>query len=260
VTPRFAGKVALVTGGTSGIGAGVVRRLAADGAQVVFTGSNREAAERLSAATGAVFHAHRVEDAPGWVTLMASLTARFGRLDIAFANAGIETGDGSVESITIENWNRIVAVNLTGVMLTAQAVIPVMRHNPGGPVGSIIVNSSMSAYRPMGNFIAYSTTKGALVALTKSIAIHCANQNLKIRCNSIHPGVVETDMIRTVIERAPDPAAARAQFEGMAPLKRMARVEEIAGLVAFLASDEAAFVSGSEYSIDGASTAGMMGV
>jgi len=260
VTGRFSGRVALVTGGTSGIGAGAVRRMAAEGAQVVFTGSNREAADQLCAATGAVFYAHRVEDPAGWVTLMAALNERFGRLDIAFANAGIEMGDSSVETISLENWNRIVAVNLTGVMLTAQAAIKVMRNNPGGPTGSIIVNSSMNAYRPMGNFVAYSTTKGALVALTKSIAIHCANQGLKIRCNSIHPGVVETDMIRTVIERSPDPAAARAQFEGMAPLKRMARVEEVAALVAFLASDEAAFVSGSEYSIDGASTAGMMGV
>jgi 3(or 17)beta-hydroxysteroid dehydrogenase len=237
-----------------------VRRLAADGAQVVFTGSNREAADRLSAETGAVFYAQRVEDPEGWVSLMAALSERFERLDIAFANAGIEVGDGSVETISFENWNRIVAINLTGVMLTAQAVIKVMRNNPGGPIGSIIINSSMSAYRPMGNFVAYSTTKGALVALSKSIAMHCANQGLKIRCNSIHPGVVETDMIRTVIERSADPQAARAQFEGMAPLKRMARVEEVAGLVAFLASDEAAFVSGAEYSIDGASTAGMMGV
>jgi 3(or 17)beta-hydroxysteroid dehydrogenase len=260
MTSRFAGKVALVTGGTSGIGAGAVRRLSADGARVVFTGSNRDAADRLTAETGAVFYAHRVEDAAAWDTLMASITDRFGRLDIAFANAGIEVGDRSVEAISIENWNRIVAVNLTGVMLTAQSAIKLMRQNPGGPIGSIIVNSSMNAYRPMGNFVAYSTTKGALVALTKSIAIHCANQGLKIRCNSIHPGVVETDMIRTVIERAPDPVAARAQFEGMAPLKRMARVEEIAALVAFLASDEASFISGSEYSIDGASTAGMMGV
>lgn len=257
---RFAGKVALVTGGTSGIGAGAVRRLVADGAQVAFTGSNRDAADRLSAETGATFHAQRVEDAAGWGLLMPRLWERFGRLDIVFANAGIELGDGSVESISIEGWNRIVAINLTGVMLTAQAAVKAMRNNPGGPAGSIIINSSMSAYRPMGNFIAYSTTKGALIALTKSVAIHCANEGLKIRCNSIHPGVVETDMIRTVIERAPDPVAARAQFEGMAPLKRMARVEEIAGLVAFLASDEAAFVSGSEYSIDGASTAGMMGV
>ncbi len=257
---RFAGRVALVTGGTSGIGAGVVRRLCAEGARVAFTGSNRESAARLTAETGASFHPHRVEDATTWPALIAGILAQYGRMDIAFANAGIEVGDGSVESISIENWNRIVAINLTGVMLTAQAAVRAMRNNPGGPVGSIIVNSSMSAYRPMGNFIAYSTTKGALVALTKSIAMHCANQGLKVRCNSIHPGVVETDLIRTVIERAPDPAAARAQFEGMAPLKRMARVEEIAGLVAFLASDEAAFVSGSEYLIDGATTAGMMGV
>ncbi len=257
---RLAGKVALVTGGTSGIGAGAVRRLAADGAAVVFTGSNADAASVLTAETGARFRAHRVEDAASWPALMADIAAEHGRLDIAFANAGIESGDGSVESISIEGWDRLIAVNLTGVMLTAKAAVTMMRQNPGGPTGSIIINSSMSAYRPMGNFVAYSTTKGALIALSKSIAIHCANAATRIRCNSIHPGVVETDMIRTVIDRAPDPVAARAQFEGMAPMKRMAQVSEVAGLVAFLASDEAAFISGSEYGIDGASTAGMMGV
>ncbi len=260
MSKRLEGKVALVTGGTSGIGAGTVRRLAADGARVVFTGSNQEAAERISAETGASFHAHRVEDAAAWPALCESILSRFQRLDVAFANAGIEAGDGSIESITMDGWNAILAVNLTGVMLTAQAAVRCMRRNPGGATGSIIVNSSMSAYRPMGNFIAYSTTKGALIALTKSVAMHCANQGTRIRCNSIHPGVVETDMIRGVIDRAPDPKAARAQFEGMAPLKRMARVEEVAALVAFLASDEAAFISGSEYGIDGATTAGMMGV
>jgi NAD(P)-dependent dehydrogenase (short-subunit alcohol dehydrogenase family) len=257
---RFKDKVALVTGGTSGIGAGTVRRLAAEGARVVFTGSNREAAAQVEAESGARFYAHRVEDAAAWPALADMIAAQYGRLDIVFANAGIEAGDGSVESISIEGWNRIVAVNLTGVMLTAQAAVRLMRNNPGGPTGSIIINSSMSAYRPMGNFIGYSTTKGALIALSQSIAMHCANQGLQVRCNSIHPGVVETDMIRGVIDRAPDPKAARAQFEGMAPLKRMARVEEIAALVAFLASDEAAFISGSEYGIDGATTAGMMGV
>jgi len=260
MTKRLEGKVALVTGGTSGIGAGAVRRLSAEGAKVLYTGSNAEAAARLSKETGAAFYSHRVEDAASWPTLMNELKSRYGRLDIAFANAGIEAGDGSVESITIEGWNRLIAVNLTGVMLTCQAAVRAMRQNPGGASGSIIVNSSMSAYRPMGNFIAYSTAKGALIALTKSVAMHCANQGTRIRCNSIHPGVVETDMIRGVIDRAPDPAAARAQFEGMAPLKRMARVEEIAALVAFLSCDEASFISGSEYGIDGATTAGMMGV
>jgi NAD(P)-dependent dehydrogenase (short-subunit alcohol dehydrogenase family) len=257
---RLQGKVALVTGGTSGIGAGVVRRLIAEGAVVAFTGSNVAAAARLTQETGASFHPYRVEDEPAWAALMGELKYRYGRLDIAFANAGIEVGDGSVESITFEGWNRIIAINLTGVMLTARAAVQAMRQNPDGPRGSIIVNSSMNAYRPMGNFIGYSTSKGALIALTKSVALYCANLGTHIRCNSIHPGVVETDMIRTVIDRAPDPQAARTQFENMAPLKRMAQVHEIAGLVTFLASDEASFISGSEYGIDGASTAGMMGV
>lgn len=257
---RLQGKVALITGGTSGIGAGVVRRLAAEGARVAFTGSNQEAAARVAAETSASFHPQRVENADAWPALMEAVLERYGRLDIAFANAGIEAGDGSVESITLEGWNRIMAVNLTGVMLTAQAAVRAMRGNPGGPAGSIIINSSMSAYRPMGNFIAYSTSKGALIALSKSVALHCANAGLRIRCNSIHPGVVETDLIRHVIERSPNPPAARAQFESMAPLKRMAQVEEVAALVAFLACDEAAFISGSEYGIDGATTAGMMGV
>jgi 3(or 17)beta-hydroxysteroid dehydrogenase len=260
MSKRLQGKVALVTGGTSGIGAGTVRRLVAEGAQVAFTGSNRDAAARISAETGASFHPYRVEDEAGWPVLMDDIFKRYSRLDIAFANAGGESGDGSIESITLAAWNRLLSVNLTGAMLTAQAAVRAMRKNPGGPAGSIIINSSMNAYRPMGNFIAYSTTKMALIAVSKSVALHCAKEGLKIRCNTIHPGEVETEMIRGVIDRSPDPAAARAMFEGMAPMKRMATVDEVAGLVVFLGSDEAAFVSGSEYGMDGASTAGMMGV
>ena len=257
---RFEGKVALVTGGTGGIGAATVARLAQDGARVVFTGSNAGAAAKVCEATGAEFLPAKVEDPDRWAPLMETLIGRHGRLDIAFANAGIESGDGSVESIDITGWNRLIAVNLTGVMLTCQAAVRAMRANAGGATGSIIVNSSMSAYKPMGNFVGYSTTKGALIALTKSVAMHCANQGTKIRANSIHPGVVETDMIKNSIAKQVDPDAARAMYNGMAPLGRMAQVEEVAALVAFLASDEAAFISGGEYSIDGASTAGMMGV
>ena len=123
-----------------------------------------------------------------------------------------------------------------------------------------ILNSSMNAHIPLGNFVTYSTTKGAHIALAKSTAVHCAGQGLKVRCNVIHPGVVETDMIKGVIAGAPDADAARAMFEGMAPMKRMAHVDEIAGLVVYLGSDEAAFISGASYNIDGATTAGMMGV
>lgn len=257
---RLEGKVALVTGGTSGIGAGTVRRLTADGASVVFTGSNAEAAKALCDETGATFRTHKVQDAAAWPGLIDGILADHGRLDIAFANAGTEAGDGSVEDIGIDGWDNVIAVNQTGVMLTIQHAIRAMKANPDGPTGSIIVNSSMNAHRAMGNFVAYSVTKAAVVALVKSAAVHCGNQGYKIRTNAILPGVVETAMITNLIETSGDPAAARAAYSGMSPLKRMATVEEIAGLVAWLSSDEAAFVSGSEYVIDGATTAGMMGV
>jgi len=259
VQGRLEGKVALVTGGTSGIGAGTVARLAAEGARVVFTGSNAAAAA-LVAQTGAQFETHRVQDAASWPALMARIVDQHGRLDFAFANAGTESGDGSVEDITIDGWENVIAVNQTGVMLTIQHAIRAMKANPGGATGSIVVNSSMNAHRAMGNFVAYSVTKAAVVALAKSAAVHCGNQGYQIRVNAILPGVVETAMITNLIETAADPAAARAAYNGMSPLRRMARVEEIAGLVAWLASDESAFVSGSEYVIDGATTAGMMGV
>jgi len=254
---RLKDKVALVTGGTSGIGAATVRRLCAEGAQVVFTGRNASAAQPLCEQTGAYFQAQIVEDPEGWPVLMDWISMTFGRLDIAFANAGIEGADTDIEAIDVAAWDRIVAVNLTGPMLTAQHAIKVMKHNPEGPGGSIILNSSMNGILALGGNVGYSTTKGGLRLLAKSVAMHCANKGLRIRCNSIHPGVVETHMISQAIESAPDPALARATLEGLAPMKRMATVDEIAGLVVYLGSDEAAFITGSEYVIDGGSTAGM---
>jgi NAD(P)-dependent dehydrogenase (short-subunit alcohol dehydrogenase family) len=257
---RLEGKVALITGGTSGIGAASVRRLAAEGAKVVFTGSKEKQAAELIAETGALFHRHRVEDTAGWPALMDLIRERFGRLDIAFANAGIEGGDSNIEAVSLEAWDQIVAINLTGPMLTAKHAISVMRENPGGSCGSIIINSSMNGILALGGNVGYSTTKGGLRLLAKSVAVHCASQGLKIRCNTIHPGVIETTLIREVIAATPDPAAARHLFENLSPLKRMGSVEEIAALVAFLSSDEAAFITGSEYGIDGGSTAGLSGV
>lgn len=260
VQRRLEGKVALVTGGTMGIGAGTVRRLAAEGARVVFTGSNAEAAAAVSEGIDARFVPHRVQHAGAYAPLAAMIAADYGRLDLAFANAGTESGDGSIESIGIDGWNNVLGVNLTGVMLTVQMAVGLMKANPEGPTGSIVINSSMNAHRAMGNFMAYSVTKSAVVALAKSVAVHCAQSGYRIRCNAILPGVVETPLIMNLIAGAPDPAAARAAYEGMAPMKRMAQVEEIAAMVAFLAGDETAFVSGAEFTIDGATTAGMMGV
>ncbi|MGC6471888.1 MAG: SDR family NAD(P)-dependent oxidoreductase [Parvibaculales bacterium] len=257
---KLENKVAVITGGTSGIGAGTVAKFVEEGAQVVFTGSNEEKAAQVCGKTGARFVKHQVQDEAGWTRLMDSVREEHGRLDIMFANAGTEMGDASVEEIALEDWKRLLDINLTGMMLSAQMAVRAMRDNPGGATGSIIMNSSMNAFIPMGNYVTYSTTKGALIALAKSVAMHCANQGLQIRCNSIHPGVVETEMITNLIDGADDPAAARAGYESMAPLKRMATVAEVAGLVTYLASDEAAFISGAEYKMDGATTSGMMGL
>jgi 3(or 17)beta-hydroxysteroid dehydrogenase len=257
---RLEGKVALITGGTSGIGAATVARMRREGAQVVFTGSNAARAAEVCAATGASFHAHRIQDRPGWDVLVRVIRERYGRLDVVFANAGIEGADGSIENIGLDGWDEIVEVNLTGTMLTCKHAISVMRDNPGGPSGSIIINSSMNAMMALGMNLGYSVTKGAQRLLAKSVATYCANAGLTIRCNSIHPGVVETQLIKDAINSAPDPAAARALLCGLSPLKRMATVEEVAGLVVYLASDEAAFVTGAEYLMDGGSTAGLKGV
>lgn len=257
---RLEGKVALVTGGTSGIGAGTVERLCAEGATVIFTGSNRAAADRVCAATGAQFVAHDVTDAAAWDGLMADILSKHGRLDIAFANAGTESGDGSIEDIAIEGWNNVIGVNLTGVMLSVQHAMRAMAKNPDGPTGSIVVNSSMNAHRAMGNFVAYSVSKSAVVALVKSAAVHAGNRKYGIRVNAVLPGVVETALIVNLIDKSGDPAATRAAYEGLSPMGRMASVEEVAGMVAWLASDEARFCSGGEFTMDGASTAGMNGV
>jgi NAD(P)-dependent dehydrogenase (short-subunit alcohol dehydrogenase family) len=257
---RLEGKIALITGGTAGIGAATVRRLAEEGASVVFTGRNESAAAKVEAETGGIFYAHGVDDWATWPGLIDFIRTRFGRLDIAFANAGVEGGDTNIEAITQASWDQIVSVNLTGPMLTAKHAIELMKQNPDGPGGSIILNSSMNGILALGGNVGYSTTKGALRLLAKSVAMHCANSGLNIRCNTIHPGVVETQMITAAIATAPDPQAARRTLEGLSPMKRMARMEEVAALVAYLASDDAAFVSGGEYLIDGASTAGLNGI
>jgi 3(or 17)beta-hydroxysteroid dehydrogenase len=257
---RLVGKVALVTGGTSGIGAATVQRLTSEGATVVFTGRNVAAGERVVRETGGHFRVHSVEDRPGWEGLMAGIHEQFGRLDIAFANAGIEGGDTNIEAIALDDWDRIVEVNLTGPMLTAKHAIALMRDNPGGSSGSIILNSSMNGILALGGNVGYSTTKGALRLLAKSIAMHCAVRGLGIRCNSIHPGVVETQLISNAIAASPEPAVARRTLESLSPMNRMAKMEEVAGLVAYLASDEAAFASGAEFVLDGASTAGVRGI
>ncbi len=201
---RYRGKVALVTGGTAGIGAATVERLAGEGVRVLSTGRNVDAGAAVAAKTGAEFHAHSVEDEAGWQAVEARLRA-LGRLDLAFANAGVEGGDTNIEDIALVDWNAILAVNLTGPMLTARTALLVMRDNPDGPAGAIVINSSISGMLGLAGNVGYTATKGGARLLAKSIAMHCAARGYRIRCNAILPGIVATALIEGAIAGAPDP-------------------------------------------------------
>lgn len=259
MTGQLQDKVALVTGGTNGIGEAAVRGLVAEGARVVFTGSNEAAADKICADTGARFVKHRVQDAPGWDRVEAAIRD-MGRLDLAFANAGINAGDSNIEDLELDAWRNIVDVNLTGAMLTCQHAIALMKQNPGGSGGSIVLNSSINGILALAGDVTYSTTKGALRLLAKSVAVHCAQSKLNIRCNTIHPGIIETPLIKGAMDQAPDPKAARTLLENVAPMGRLGTTEEIVSLLIYLASDGASFMTGSEIVIDGGSTAGLPGV
>ncbi|MEM1189450.1 MAG: SDR family oxidoreductase [Pseudomonadota bacterium] len=260
MTGRLQGKVALITGGTNGIGKAAVEGLTREGVSVVFTGNNENAGRAIAEANNAIFVQHAVQDVEGWQAVKQAVRENHGRLDIAFANAGTNAGDSDIESVEVDAWQHILDINLTGPMLTIKAAIELMRANPEGPGGSIIINSSINGILALAGDVTYSTTKGALRLLTKSSAVHLAREKTGIRVNSIHPGVVETPLIQGAIQGADDPTAARAMLENIAPMGRMGELDEILALLIYLGSDDSKFVTGSEIVIDGASTAGLPGV
>ncbi len=260
MTGKLAGKVALITGGTSGIGKAAVEGFTKEGAGVVFTGNNQEAGNAIAAATGAIYVQHAVQDVSGWERVKQTVRDRFGRLDIAFANAGTNAGDSDIESVTVDAWQNLLDINLTGPMLTVKSSVELMRANPEGSGGSIVINSSINGILALAGDVTYSTTKGALRLLAKSSAVHLAREKTNIRVNTIHPGVIETALIKGAIDGAPDPAAARGMLENIAPVGRMGSMAEVVSLLMYLASDESKFMTGSEIVIDGASTAGLPGV
>ena len=260
MTKRLENKVVLITGGTKGIGRAAVYGLIDEGAKVVFTGNDLAAGEHVSSETGAIFVKHAVQDVDGWERVKKEIRDHFDRLDIAFANAGTNSGDSDIETVEVSAWKNLVDINLTGMMLTVKASIELMKENPTQVSGSIILNSSINGFLALAGDVTYSTTKGALRLLAKSTAVHLAKTNSGIRCNSIHPGVIETPLIEGAIAAAPDPAAARALLEGIAPVGRLGSMQEIVSLLIYLGSDESKFVTGSEIIIDGGSTAGLPGV
>lgn len=253
MTERLAGKIAIVTGAGSGLGAATARRLAAAGAAVMLT-DREPAGETVAlaiAATGATasFARHDVTIEADWAAVVAATLAAFGRIDILVNNAGIAVGSPLLEE-TLEGWRQTMAVNLDGVFLGMRAVGPAMVAQASG---SIINLSSILGKVGSPGVAAYCASKGGVLMLTKAAAIEWAP--LGIRVNSIHPGYFETPMVTNAIAASDDGNAMRTQIIAAHPLGRLGHPSEIADAVLFLASDESSFMTGAELVVDGGYTA-----
>jgi NAD(P)-dependent dehydrogenase (short-subunit alcohol dehydrogenase family) len=255
---RVNGKVALVTGGASGIGRGCAERLAAEGAIVIVTDlqdiKGAEVVQTIEKAGGrARYLRHDVTDEQAWIDVVSDIRGREGRLDVLVNNAGIGLG-GSVLEMTLADWRRQTAVNLDGVFLGVKHAIPLMREGGGG---SIINMSSVAGLKGAPTLAGYCATKGGVRLFTKAVAMECANAKDGIRVNSVHPGIIETPIWLTVMPQggaapgANAPPDLDAMSQMAVPLGVKGFPEDIANGVLWLASDESRYVTGAELVIDG---------
>lgn len=249
---RLQDKVAIVTGAASGVGKADAALLAREGAKVVLTDVNekdgRKAAEEIAAKGGtAIFVRHDIALESDWESVVGIAEEKFGGLDVLVNNAAI-LAFGSIEDTTLELWQKIQKINSDGYFLGCKHGLAAMKRRGGG---SIVNMSSMAGIGGVSSFCAYSASKGAVAALTRSVAAHCRMNLYKIRCNSIHPDGIATPMVTGL--HASMPAGKRSAVRMMDPKQmqaRFAQPEDIANLVLFLASDESRFVNGAEYRID----------
>ena len=259
---RVKGKIALVTGGSRGIGAETARVLAGEGAIVIIVDILDEAGRAVAAEIGseACYHHLDVSREADWETVCETIRRQYGRLDILFNNAGIcgfeeEFGKRmqDVEHVSLEDWHQIHAVNLDGVFLGCKYGIPLMKEHGG----SIINMSSRSGMVGTAQTAAYCSSKGAVRNLTKSVAMYCAQYGYGIRCNSLHPGAIYTPIWEPFLGDTPEQRAETLAFlkRGI-PLNEMGRPQDVAYSVLYLASDESRYMTGAEIVIDGGIMAG----
>jgi NAD(P)-dependent dehydrogenase (short-subunit alcohol dehydrogenase family) len=253
---RVQGKVALVTGGASGIGQGSALLLGKEGAIVVVTDIQDDAGKDTAAAikragSDAIYLRHDVTSEDAWITVMGEIKQRFGRLDILVNNAGIAI-TGPIVDMTLENWRRQQAINLDGVFLGVKHAIPLMTASGGG---SIVNISSVAGLKGSANLAGYCATKGGVRLFTKAAAMECANADNNIRVNSIHPGLIETPIWNSIITPGGPPGANAPNLDEISknavPIKVKGVPHDIAEGVLFLASDASRYMTGAELVIDG---------
>ena len=257
---RLDGKIALVTGAARGIGAGIARAFAAEGAKVWVTDLDGPGADAVARDLGAPHQSATLDvgDEAQWCDVIDTVLASDGRLDILVNNAGItgfEAGAGAhdPEHTSLEEWHRVHRVNLDGTFLGCKHAIRAMRP---ARAGAIINISSRSGLVGIPGAAAYASSKAAIRNHSKTVALWCAQQGLAIRCNSVHPAAIMTPIWEAMVGTGPGHEEKMAALVKDTPLRRFGTVEEVAALVVFLASDEAPYITGSELDIDGGLLAG----
>ena len=245
---RFADRVAVITGGAGGIGRATAERLASEGATVVVVDLDADAGKALAAELGGLFVAADVTSAADNERVYAQTNEAYGRIDVAFHNAGISPpDDDSILDTGLEAWRRVQDVNLTSVYLGCKAVLPYMLAQGRG---SIVNTASFVA--TMGaatSQISYTASKGGVLAMTRELGVQFARQG--VRVNALSPGPVATPLLMELFANDPERAARRLVH---VPLGRLAEPSEIAAAVAFLASDDASFITASNFLVDGGLT------
>jgi len=246
---RLEGKVAIVTGAGQGMGAAHARRLVAEGAKVLMTDINGAAVDNLAAELGSNARAlrHDVASEAGWAEAVAAAEAAFGPVTVLVANAGITGSNCATTEFSLAEYERVCAINQTATFLGIRAVVPSMQRAGSGSIINISSISGIVSIYGTPN-VAYAASKFAVRGITKFAAIEFAAQ--KIRVNSIHPGYIRTQMMTDTLNEEQI-----VQASGAVPMHRVGEPDEVASLMVFLASDESAFITGTEHIIDGGLTA-----